>query len=758
MAVHGSPSSENRYAIDGMEVNWSGGSGGSAMVYMDTGMFQEANYQVGNISAENAQGGVVMNMVTKTGTNAFHGSFNFTGSNTGMNSDNLTEDLRKDLLAAIPAKVLAANPNFTPAAKILSIFDSGATLAGPIVRDKLWFTTTGKLNALNQFQVGSYNPDGTLPVDDNRIWNASGKVSWQMRPSMQLHFTFSRNLTYRYHRRTTTYSDDAASRIQKNLVDIYQLKWTGTLSPRVVVDLAASVQTGISPYYPQENVRPGCIPHNDLGTQVLTGCNQTYAEGPQYKGVTNASMSYFAGAHDVKIGYQYGHSMNGNRVWSMSHYPSGLVANFRNGSPESVTLYSTPTNYRSFWTDNAFYIQDKWSVNRKLTLNMGLRFQMTKGWIPAQCQQAGTFVKSQCFAKTPDVPDWKDIAPRLSLVYDLFGNGRTAIKLSANHYNLSIGSGHMERVNPLSTATNTVDWTDNGDQIPQLNELGAGSGFNFGTTNRYTNGIRRPTSDEYSAGVQQELPGGIVTSVTYFHRDNWRTISGTNVAVPYNAGYDPINVTIPSNGETVTIYNIKSSYRSLIDTVFENRSDLGNYFNGLDITVTRRMSGNFMLMSGLTLSSHQNRDGLNLNDPNQNRFVGGPVSGSVPRTFKLSGVYRLPYAINLSGNLQHFAGKPEAETYVISRTLVPTLTNTSLSYPLKRFGDSSLPNTNITDFGVSREFRYRETARFSPNLEVFNVFNSGAVQGRITERSGAYHRVTSVLRGRMIRAGFNVNF
>jgi hypothetical protein len=316
----------------------------------------------------------------------------------------------------------------------------------------------------------------------------------------------------------------------------------------------------------------------------------------------------------------------------------------------------------------------------------------------------------------------------------------------------------MERVNPLSTATNTVDWKDNGDQIPQLNELGAGTGFDFGTTNRYDPEIKRPTSDEYSAGVQQELPGGIVASVTYFHRDNWRTISGTNVATPGDAAYDPVNVTIPTSGETVTIYNIKQAYRSAIDTLFNNRSDLGNYFNGLDITVTRRMSGNFMVMSGLTLSSHQNREGRSLDNPNQNRFLGGPVSGSVPRTFKLSGVYRLPLDINLSGNMQHFAGKPEAETYVITRTLVPSLTNTSLSIPLKRFGDSSLPNTNITDFGVSREFRLHETARFSPNLEFFNVFNSGAVQGRITDRSGAYHRVTSVLRGRMIRAGFNVNF
>src|SRR5439155_561372 len=120
--------------------------------------------------------------------------------------------------------------------------------------------------------------------------------------------------------------------------------------------------------------------------------------------------------------------------------------------------------------------------------------------------------------------------------------------LSTNHYDVSIGVGFQNTVNPLSVATNTVDWTDsNRDGIPQLTELGAGTGFNFGTTNKYAAGIKRPTSDEYSAGVQQQLPGGIVFSGTYFHRDNWRTIVGSNLAVPYYSSYTPINVTLPPN-------------------------------------------------------------------------------------------------------------------------------------------------------------------------------------------------------------------
>src|SRR4030095_1995461 len=104
------------------------------------------------ISADNAQGGVVLNMVTKTGTNDFHGLLNFSGSNPNLQSTNVSGALRDQLLAGVPARAKVANANIEPDNKILSIFDSAATISGPIVRNKLWFVTTGRLQSLNQLQ------------------------------------------------------------------------------------------------------------------------------------------------------------------------------------------------------------------------------------------------------------------------------------------------------------------------------------------------------------------------------------------------------------------------------------------------------------------------------------------------------------------------------------------------------------------------------------------------------------------------------
>src|SRR5262245_48891903 len=319
--VHGSSGTENKYAVDGLDVAWAGGAG-TVMVYFDPNMFEEVNYQVGNISAENRQGGVVMNMVTKTGTNAFHGSFMFTGTNQSLQADNLKDaTLRANLTKQIPDAVKAANPNITPGQKIQSLFDTAASLSGPIVKDKFWFTSTFKISSLNQFVLGNYNPNGTQGIDDNRITNGTLKLSYQMPRNSQLHYTYSRNLKYRYHRRDNQYEEDAASRFQDQWADIHQLKWTGTIPSKIVTDVGVSLQVGPSPYLPQPeaiaNAKLGLFPKSDQNTTALTVMRNNYSSQPQYRLASNYNLSYFAGPHDLKFGYQLNRIMSHTRTWSI---------------------------------------------------------------------------------------------------------------------------------------------------------------------------------------------------------------------------------------------------------------------------------------------------------------------------------------------------------------------------------------------------------------------------------------------------------
>ena len=73
MSAHGSLNADKTFSIDGMAVNWTGGDGGSTMLYYDQGMFEEVNYQTSAIPAEVATGGIYMNMVTKNAGNLWRG-------------------------------------------------------------------------------------------------------------------------------------------------------------------------------------------------------------------------------------------------------------------------------------------------------------------------------------------------------------------------------------------------------------------------------------------------------------------------------------------------------------------------------------------------------------------------------------------------------------------------------------------------------------------------------------------------------------
>jgi hypothetical protein len=768
LTIHGG--GDQKFAIDGMNVSWAGGGGSSTAIYYDVAMFEEVNYQVGNISAENREGGVIMNMVTRTGTNKFKGDFFFWGVNSNLQSENLSGKTKTDLLAAVPARALAANPNIIPQNRILGMFDSGLSLSGPIKKDKLWWTASGKLNSLNQYQINTYNEDGTQGVDDNRILNWSTKVSWQTNSKNQLHYTFNRNFKNRYHRRSG-FTENRAAILQDQEGYSTQVKWTSTISPKVVLDVTAGYSFIDFPSRHQNEVMPGDIPRTDTQTSITTVAAGTYSLQPADRRIASASLSYFLGKHDLKMGWQFDESMEHSYTYSMSHFPSGLRARYNNGSPQDVTLYNSPTDARNYVRYNGGFIADKWNVTRKLTLNFSVRAEKTSARVPASCfvgiPMSPWNIPAQCF-KEVHVPNWFDVAPRFSLVYDLFGNGRTAIKLSANHYNNGIGSDHPDRVNPVRSTNRTVDWSDaNRDLIPQLSEISTATaeGWTFGTNNSYAPGIKRPTNDEYQVGFQQQLPMGIVVTADYAHRDNWRSISAINEAIPRGTdAYTPVQYTFPADannplsGQTITVWNIKPQWNTATArNVFDNHSHRQSYFDGFDLQATKRLENHWMLLAGFSLNKNRSRSGVDLDSPNT-RFNGGPVGSNVPVSIKVSGTYEFPFGISTSANFQHFTGKPEGQTFRFTRTQIPTLTATQLDIATAQTGTFQLPDVNLFDLSVKKDFRFGESYRVSLHTDMFNLNNSSAIQGRTTQLGTTYGRITSVLAPRVFRLGLKAYF
>ncbi|RPI48143.1 MAG: carboxypeptidase regulatory-like domain-containing protein, partial [Acidobacteria bacterium] len=226
---------EGGYMIDGMDVSSLDGEGDGATMYLDPYAFSESNFLAGNSPAESSRGGLVFNMVTKTGTNQLHGGGMFSGANRGMGFDNFSDELRAQLLATLSPAVLAIRPDIKPGADINYIWDTGMWLAGPIKQDKLWFSTTYHYQKLLQYFLGSYNPDGTQTPDDHYLYTTNNKIAWQINQSNQFSYYFTLQRKVNGHRHGGSFADSRASNSNNKYPTVHQTKWTSSRSSRLLL-------------------------------------------------------------------------------------------------------------------------------------------------------------------------------------------------------------------------------------------------------------------------------------------------------------------------------------------------------------------------------------------------------------------------------------------------------------------------------------------------------------------------------------------
>ena len=135
---------------------------------------------------------------------------------------------------------------------------------------------------------------------------------------------------------------------------------------------------------------------------------------------------------------------------------------------------------------------------------------------------------ARTFAGVDNLPNWKDVTVRMGAAYDLFGDGKTAVKGNIGQYMQSEGSGFAATYNALILDTDTRTWTDtNRDDIAQESELGPTSNRTFGVRrNRNPDRISGgPIRWVYDFGVQRELRPGMALSVSYnkrsYHDIQW---------------------------------------------------------------------------------------------------------------------------------------------------------------------------------------------------------------------------------------------
>ena len=280
--------------------------------------------------------------------------------------------------------------------------------------------------------------------------------------------------------------------------------------------------------------------------------------------------------------------------------------------------------------------------------------------------------------------------------------------------------------------------------------------LNLGSTNRYNPDAKRPYANEFSVEIEHQLPLDIVASVGFTRRTTRREI-GQNLAVPRES-YIPLQVIEQTSGQPVTVYNQDPALRGRFDVLFDNYPGLDSAFNGLDVTVNKRMTGRWMVMAGLSLGKNVGDifGTGDLNNPNL-MFRRGVIEFDVPVSMKVSGARtscrtRSPSAptCNTSPDFRR-----RTRWWWVRIRLATQVSQTLI---VAERGTNRLPDVNAFDMAIRKRFRLRSGVTAEPALEMFNLGNANTVQGRITTLGSAYHRATSVMRGRMLRFGLNVKF
>ena len=134
----------------------------------------------------------------------------------------------------------------------------------------------------------------------------------------------------------------------------------------------------------------------------------------------------------------------------------------------TLTQWAMPLLEIDKFLETAVYAQDQWTINR-LTLNLGGRFQVAKGWVPAYEVPAGRFAPARQIPRQSNIPNWKDFSPRVGAAYDLFGNGKTALKAFIGKYPVSHSQDIVRDNNVLNLQPNsaTRTWNDtDGNFVP----------------------------------------------------------------------------------------------------------------------------------------------------------------------------------------------------------------------------------------------------------------------------------------------------
>ena len=825
ITVRGSNNTDTRITLNGISVMTLQAGGGLGGQQPDVGSAQEITVDTSSLSADLPTGGPRINFIPRDGGNRFADSAFFNFSNSSLQGTNYSDELKK-------AGLLTPN-------RIQSNWDLSESFGGPLRKDRLWFWASTHFNDVknevavlqnaNAFDVSKWNyapAEGQPGVNKGQVKQSSVRVTWQATPRNKIAGTYKvdkwcacPNFI------SATRAPEAAADRRFPRLRQEHLEWTSTVNNHLMVE---AVGLHLFERWGNMDLREegGSLENaaQEAAAHLLIGVVEqgTGADGKTPAGMTyrmwntfnntlvpnfayRLGATYITGSHAVKVGFNRTHGFLNQTTYNNQPFQY----RFLNGVPNQITVYATPyTSISNEDNDLGLYVQDRWTMSR-MTVSGALRYDYFGTSFPAQTIGPGLILPNRNLSfPEQDNLGWKDITYRSGFVYDVTGNGKTALRVSFNKYLLGqtlngLGSSPSPAGALVTQANRT--WNDRGglginnDYVPQCDflnqsangECGATTPGTFGTAGGVLDTFdpdllrgwgNRQMNYEFMAGVQHEILPRVSIDVGYFRRI-WGNFQVTDNILRTAADYTqfsmvaPTDARLPNSGQTITgIYDViptKFSDVRNYSTLSDKFGKQIEHWNGMEVALNARLHNGLTLQAAVG-SAKQVEDNCEIvaQLPEMNTVLGAlrPAQychreSPFLTQLKGFGVYTIPkILVQAAATLRSTPGTSYNANYVATNAYLAANSTLGRQLAAGANGNATValvaPNSLYLDRRNELDLRFGKVlkagrSRSIVSIDLYNTLNT-AVPVTINQAYASWLAPTEILNPRLVK--FSVQF
>ena len=750
--------------------------------YGDFGTYEEAQITTAAKGADAMNPGLTMNLVVKSGSNVFKGQGSANYQSGDFQGSNITPELT--------AKGYAPGVN-----KFTKYQDYYGEIGGPILKDRLWFYVSHRDASSGNLIPGFIRLADREQVEFyTKLQDPTAKITYQITKNNKFEGMFQFGRKWQPYRTASRYVPLESTQNQDSWSLVGpSFKWQSIVSSRSTFD--ASLQRG-GYWWPDvpwtSDIRKTDLATNNGPTRGAFLETDRTPRRWQY----GATYAYFADLwgrnHELKTGYLGWRNMQSTenlgypnqqqyRYRSQAGDPNCDEAHNYDGCftrPDSVLVYDYPNTTASGEWYSSGYFNDKITVSRKLTLNVGVRYDRYSSFLPEQGNPGtGPFAAKNIFEyKGEDnYPIYSTLVPRVSAVYDLTGQGRVAVRASYGRYvggssgaSANPGPG-ASNVNPNAIITRTYTrWDGSIPYVPVPANLTSTSGG--GTSRTIDPNLKGPFVDEYTAGLDLGLSRVLTVQFNYVRKTDGNSNKTLNLALPYEAytvtrtGIDPgpDNRTGTADDKTLTIYSVPNTYptfgRSIEHTV---QAEGNNRYHALGVTLNKQYADNYSFLVSFNADYRDLRD----NAPrNPNEALHGPQSGgtgtgsyqfALPSwnyVLRVSGSYQLPWGLLFASSFNAQSGE-----YFFREVQIRDALNQNIAIRVESQA-GRYEWTKIWDNRLSKRFKTFGNQSVEGIVDLFNSLNTNTITNQTNRNGSTYLQPTEIIAPRVFRLGVRYRF